>query len=282
MKRTMPTKRLLNTRLSLILAAVLILMATNISPSANAAVQTTNLDLTANSSDNPLFNSETDTTASFNGIGITNNSTEASGSSTSLDSDLNHIYTWRLSPSDSICSEATLQGLSLSSTASAEVEGNPDLSAMMLYAVEPSRQYNVGNYTITSGVDYADVTGFFTPPNNLGIYGVIRGTATVFGGSIAGVMEATWDVSSFPIGTQFGVMVQQDTEDGTSALQTTIDEAILSYDDSECAVVSPLSTTPTPSSPKTGDAISMISATAAATAAIFLILRTAKKLKAKH
>lgn len=247
----------------------------------SAASKTVEFELTKNTTDNPLFNDSPTTTANFVDINITNNTVAATDSTTSQDSELNHIYTWRLSLTEPLCSAAKLESIRLSSMTSVGNAGDPDLAALMLYRADGSDQYNLGNYTVTSGFDYSIGTGFATPPNNIGIKGVVRGTADELGGVLPGALDATWDVSGLPLNSQFGIMIQQDSENDTTDLQTTVETAELTYDDSDCNPVAP-TVTPNPRTPKTGDAVSIVVATAVAVSALFLIFHGAKKLKGKH
>ncbi len=198
-----------------------------------AAAATATLPLTF-TSDNPRLNSDPSTTANFNALTI-NNGSEGAPGATTADTNLNQIYTWRLPDlTTQVCSQAALTSLRVVADVSAATLGNPDLSALFAYRVDGSDQYNLGNYTIQQGTDYATSTGFATPPNNGGIFGVVRGSAPVFGGQLNGQLEATWDLSSYDATDQFGLMVQQDSQDGSVDLQTSISTVELTYDDSNC------------------------------------------------
>lgn len=231
MTQTLKKVSLLLTSFVFIVAAAVI----NIQP-VQAAPQSQNLNgnLTFDPDDNPRLNANPATTVTFGGVGINNGSEGASGQTTA-DANVNQIYTWRLpNLSDHICSNAQLTSLRIVADVSATVEGTPDLAALMLYRIDGSDTYNVGSYTVQQGVDYAPSTGVITPPGNEGIYGVVRGTDPALGGQLAGQLEATWNLSSFDTTDNFGVMIQQDSEDGTVDLQTTISTLELSYDDENC------------------------------------------------
>ena len=203
---------------------------------AAAASLTSNYQsqLVFDTDDNPVLNDDPATTATFVGAGISHGSDGGSGQTTS-DSNLNQIYTWRLPElTDSICSHAQLTSLHITANVTADTEGNPDLSALMLYRIDGSSQYNLGDYTVQQGVDYATSTGFFTPPDNDGVYGAVRGSASVFGGQLTGQLEATWDLSSYDPTDQFGIMVQQDSQDGSVNLRTAIQDVELTYDNANC------------------------------------------------
>lgn len=202
---------------------------------ARAATQTVSPGLTS-TSDNPRLNSDPATTATFNGYNI-QNGTESSTGVTSSDSGLNQIYTWRLNDiSTLVCSQAHLTSLHVVANVATPTEGNPDLAALAVYRVDGADTYNLGNYSIASGVDYAPQTGLFTPPGGAGISGVVRGTAPEFGGNIAGNIDATWDISALSPADSLGILVQQDSEDGTTDLQTSITTLEVTYDDSACVV----------------------------------------------
>jgi hypothetical protein len=199
-----------------------------------AAPQTQDLNntFTFSPSDNPRLNPTTTTT--YGAFGINNGSEGASGQTTA-DTDLNQIYTWRLPDlSERICSNARLSSLRLVANVTASTEGDPDLAALMLYRIDGSDSYNVGNYTVQQGVDYAPATGVGTPPNNEGIYGVVRGTDSLFGGQLVGQLEATWDLTGFGADDTFGIMIQQDSQDGSVDLQTALSTVELTYDDEDC------------------------------------------------
>ncbi len=207
-------------------------------PVANAAPQTiNNPGLTYDGSDDPVLNDNPNTTATFGGIGIDSGVGTVGPTATASDSNVNQTYTWRLnSLADQMCSQATLTSLRIQANVTADTEGDPDLSAIFLYRIDGSDVYALGDYTINSGTDYSTATGGFTPPDGDGLYGVVRGTAVQFGGSLAGAIDATWDLSSFSPTDTFGIMIQQDSQDGSVNLQTTISTIDLEYDDANCLV----------------------------------------------
>ena len=190
--------------------------------------------LSYNSTDNPRLNADPATTATFNGSGISHGS-EGSPAQTTSDTNTNQIYTWRLEDlRDNICGNAVLTSLRVQASVNVNNVGNPDLAALSVYRIDGSNLYNLDDYTVSDGVDYATATGAFTPPNNGGISGVVRGSDPVFGGTLAGGLEAEWDLSDYDINDSFGIMIQQDSQDGSTDLQTAINTVDIEYDDAAC------------------------------------------------
>jgi hypothetical protein len=196
------------------------------------------VNLTFDDNDDPLLNDDPTTTATYGGLGI-NSGSEGTPEQTSADSGTNLRYTWRMpSLRDQLplCSNAQLTSLRVVADVTATSEGDPDLVTLAVYRIDGANMYALGDYTISQGYDVAPTTAFVTPPNGLGVYAVGRGTPAQLGGQIAGTIEASWDLSSFDIDDQFGIMVQQDTEDGSTDVQTTIQTVELTYDDENCVV----------------------------------------------
>jgi hypothetical protein len=200
--------------------------------------------------------------------------------------DTGRWYGWTLDPAAyKPCEQAVAQSVRIAARNDLQSEGSPDWSVMVLVSYNENLDIEplTPNRPVLQGYSPDQVpfyvgrwsSDIFTYPNS----------EEGMGTGIEGPMEAIWSLTSLASGDQLILGVGHDAEDFTVGLQTTIESVTITYDDSGCPVAptpSASSTTPPPSSPKTGDALSMIAATSAATAAIFLILRTAKKLKAKH
>jgi hypothetical protein len=196
------------------------------------------VNLTFDDNDDPLLNDDPTTTATYGGFGI-NSGSEGSPEQTTADSGTNRRYTWRtpsLRDQLPLCSNAQLTSLRVQADVTTTTEGDPDLVTLALYRIDGADMYSLGNYTVQQGYDVAPTTAFVTPPNGLGVYAVGRGTPAQLGGQIAGTLEATWDLSSFDIDDQFGIMIQQDAEDGSTDVQTTIQTVELTYDNEDCVV----------------------------------------------
>lgn len=201
--------------------------------------------------------------------------------------DEGHWYAWSFNVLDQLpCPSATMQSIRVVASNTLETEGNPDWAVMVLANIEDD--------SITPLLPTKPVTEGYSPdllPYYVGRWseGVsdFPPATTEWGIGIAGPMEAIWEVSGLDINNDFALAIGHDAEDGTVGLQTNIQAVEVTFDDSSCDGV-PAPTTPggssslTPSTPKTGTVSSVIIATSIAIAAIFLTLKTAKRLKSKH
>lgn len=193
-----------------------------------------------------------------------------------------HWYGWAFNPYNSLpCEQATPQSVRIRASNSLETEGLPDWSVMVLASYDGSA---ISPLTPARPVveGYSpDLSPFYVGRWSDGAEGFPPATAE-WGIGIEGPMEAVWDISSLSSTDQLALGVGHDAEDGTTGLQTTVESVVVTYDTTACDPQDDPGSIPTPTSPKTGSVAIIIVATSAATAAILLTLKTAKKLKAKH
>lgn len=249
-------------KLSIVVLSLAFIAPQALPLSVNAATQTQSVGLTPVLADSDLVSNAN--------LGIYLEPASATQTQVTPENET-HMYGWTFNPYSHLpCEQASPLTFKLRATSSLDTEGGQSWSVLYLAKYSGSAATPLNPQTpVIEGYSPEDtpiLVGRWSP----GTEGIPVEEAT----GTAGVLEAVWDISGLSSSEQVGVAINNRADEGTTGLLTTIEYAQVSYDTTACSI--------TASPPETGIVTGLVVGISAALAALFLILRTAKKLKARH